>query len=401
MKKIQSVKSLSLICSKPMELLLFREGSAFSFSNMIWRRVNPLYTSIKSDTVQFFLHHKFINNILEHHTHIFNLKSYSYNSKNSLEFLEKSLETKASIPTFLRTLVTNTSKHSFDLNNHQFKIFNYHTRPFISSSFSLKEKTITQIHNIFNQHSNNTQHQKHSHIEQNKEEETYVEEKKTSQTKNIFNHFNTYLAHSTSLEKKQIFIEKHNKNFEHNQTYVETIKTHQRKNIFNHSTMHTPPIFSQKEQIYIHNRNKNSEHNKTYVEEKKASQRKNIMNQFHNNLTQHSISKYYLHDVNHRVINNTTDNTRVEIIYKKEQIKQEKHASTPSNNLQMEEKNYISSPLSIVNGIVSSNQHKENIESIVNHVETNMIQKVSDDVITKIEARWNREIMRRGGNYDG
>ncbi len=58
MKKLQTMKSLSLMSTKPIGLFQLKKGGTLSFSEMILKRTNPIFLSIKNDTVRFFLNIK-------------------------------------------------------------------------------------------------------------------------------------------------------------------------------------------------------------------------------------------------------------------------------------------------------------------------------------------------------
>ncbi|NEW61366.1 hypothetical protein GSY74_08735 [Sulfurovum sp. bin170] len=88
---------------------------------------------------------------------------------------------------------------------------------------------------------------------------------------------------------------------------------------------------------------------------------------------------------------NRADNTIVEITYKKENIKKEEQNTNSYSN--------INSPITIKNGVEVTDSHEEKIENLINTVEQRVIQRVSSDVMAKVEAKWSREIMRRGGDY--
>ncbi|NEW60827.1 hypothetical protein GSY74_05985, partial [Sulfurovum sp. bin170] len=87
MKRVQSVKSLSLMSSNPMGLLVFRMGGVFSFAETVLRRVNPIFLTIKNDAVLFFLYQNLKDNIVYYqhwHKHILNHSHY-----NSLSLLSE------------------------------------------------------------------------------------------------------------------------------------------------------------------------------------------------------------------------------------------------------------------------------------------------------------------------
>ena len=58
------------------------------------------------------------------------------------------------------------------------------------------------------------------------------------------------------------------------------------------------------------------------------------------------------------------------------------------------------SQLNIINGISSTSNYQNNIESSINNIEKRVIQKINSNVMAEVEAKWSREIMRRGGDYE-
>ncbi len=93
----------------------------------------------------------------------------------------------------------------------------------------------------------------------------------------------------------------------------------------------------------------------------------------------------------------------VEISYKKEPIKKNEIAKSPtlsSKQIESQESHMLNSPLLIKNGIEVINNHsEEEYTTIINNIEKKLIQTVSYKVMEKMEAMWSREIMRRGGDY--
>ncbi len=93
----------------------------------------------------------------------------------------------------------------------------------------------------------------------------------------------------------------------------------------------------------------------------------------------------------------------VEISYKKEPIKKNEIAKSPtlsSKQRESQESHMLNSPLLIKNGIEVINNHsEEEYTTIINNIEKKLIQTVSYKVMEKMEAMWSREIMRRGGDY--
>jgi len=95
----------------------------------------------------------------------------------------------------------------------------------------------------------------------------------------------------------------------------------------------------------------------------------------------------------------------VEIVYKQES-KIERTTETKKEKVEKNETHLqsLNSPLVIKNGTeihynTHNNYSEESIESLVTTIEQRVIQKVQTDLMERVEARWSREISRRGGDY--
>ena len=84
MKKLQTVRSLSLMSSKKMGLFQLKEREFFSFSKMISKRTHPILLSIKNDTVRFFLKVPKIEKSVVYHQHSHNDARTYYSIVNNI-----------------------------------------------------------------------------------------------------------------------------------------------------------------------------------------------------------------------------------------------------------------------------------------------------------------------------
>ena len=400
MKRVQSTKSLSLISSKPMALLVFNVEGIFSFSDMIFKRINPAFLNIASDATRFFLYQKLEVPIVHHwHKYLFK-ESYSnfYSTfSNVLKKHSSYNHNNSDIPS--QTKMMGMNQNFFESKN----LISNSTdlRPSPKTLLNITFPSSVEIHRTMKL----SQHKQHSpmysHIKESKTSHTHQNQKlysvntptkkNWSETKHlirseilnssshekhidIFNRSNSYLAHQFNLFQKNT-----------------------------HSTLLKPVRTKHKNQEWIF---------QNISMEKKLNQKAStginlstIIKSFHVNKPSTQIVHSNHNDTHNTIIPtelnyNNTDNTSVEIVYKKETIKQVTHTSHQSNNALIEEKNHMHSQLNIINGISSTSNYQNNIESSINNIEKRVIQKINSNVMAEVEAKWSREIMRRGGDYE-
>lgn len=388
MKKLQTMKSLSLMSTKPMGLFQLKKGGTLSFSEMILKRTNPIFLSIKNDTVRFFLKQLKLEKSVVHHHHLHKQEienSYITNHNNFKS--EKNLKVRD---------ILYVQKENLKENNNTF----------ISEGFNLTNNTYNKVKTVDETKvSTSKLHKKPNHSfstikQQNSLESTYLHPNITK-LKSSFPSFTRYLLNSEkdkntitlnveeNLKQENIlnfYQYEHKKMLQKNINSINNFTFHKSKNLKHSFPKHkTDNAFTSVYEQYkqIDKNNTTNMHN--------AFEKEEMINN-HNTIHKTQSSKNY----------HNYKNT-VEISYKKEPIKKEEIAkSTMSSSKQIEsqESHMLNSPLLIKNGIEVINNHSEEENTtIINNIEEKLIQTVSYKVMEKIESMWSREIMRRGGDY--
>ena len=371
MKKLQTMKFLSLMSTKPVGVFQLKKGGSLSFSEMILKRTNPIFLSIKNDAVRFFLKQQGVEKIVVHHQHLHKQEienSYIINY-NHLES-EKNLKVRDILYVQKENLQENLKENLKEHNNTYNKVETVNETKVYPSKLHKKSNylfsTIKQ---------------------QNSLEATYLQPNITK-VKSSFPSFIRYFLNNGKENLKQenilsFYQYEHKKMLQKNINSINNFTFHKSKNLKHSFPKHKiDNVFtSVYEQIDKHNTL--NLHN--------AFDKEEMINDHHHTMHKTQSSKNYH--------NYTSD---VQISYKKEPIKKEEMAKSsmlPSKQIESQESHILNSSLVIKDGVEVIHNSKEENTTIINHIEEKLIQTVSNKVMEKMEAKWSREIMRRGEYY--
>ena len=384
MKKLQTMKSLSLMSTKPMGLLQLKKGGTLSFSEMILKRTNPIFLSIKNDTVRFFLKQQGLENSVVHHHHLHKKEienSYITNHNNFKS--EKNLKVRDILYFQKENLRENNNtltSESFNLTNTYNKLeiidatnlsnFKFHKKSNHSFSTIKHEETINLNEKKYLKKENILAPLSIFHMTHNSKQNKIIKrEEENLKQKNILSFYQ--YGYKKTLENNINSI--NNFTFHKSRELKHSFSKYKTDNLFTF-------LYEQYKQIDKHNTNSTDMYN--------AFEKEEMIN------NQHTIHKIESSKNYH---NYKSD---VEISYKKEPIKKEEIEKSPTlsnNHKESQESHMLNSPLVIKNGVEVINN--EETTTIINNIEAKLIQSVSYKVMEKMEAMWSREIMRRGGDY--
>jgi len=426
MKKLQTMKSLSLMSTKPMGLFQLKKGGILSFSEMILKRTNPIFLSIKNDTVRFFLKQQGLeNSVVHHHLYKEEIENSFLTNYNNFKS-EKNLK----VRDILYLQRENVKENS---------------NTFISKSFNFTNNTYNKVETVDKTKISTSKfHKKSNHEFSTIKQQNTVSNQKYENTinQNIENNKGKFPAPVSILNMAHNF--KQNEIILNSQKYENTIN----QNIENNKEKFPAPVS-------ILNISHNSKQNKIIKSEEKKLNQNNILSFYQyeykkaldtmenslesktvvpniarfkplvptleKNLLQNAISSINNFTSLYKQIDmhNNTDThnifekkessknyhnykSDVEISYKKELVKNkkeeiEKSPTLSNNHKESQESHMLNSPLVIKNGVEMINN--EETTTIINNIEEKLIQTVSCKVMEKVEAMWSREIMRRGGDY--
>jgi len=411
MTKLQTMKSLSLMSPKPMGLFLFKKRDVLSFAEMILQRANPIFLGIENDTVRFFLKQQEIEKSVVHHHHL-----HKQDIKNSYVSNNKNLSNTKNLKVrdILYRQEGNSNTQTEVDNNHY--ILNNNVN---SNNLSNKAPSLSFLKNAFESET--------SMSNTNTTSRTSTKEKPEKLTKehilSFYQNEHKELLHNRVNLTKNFTLNKHGESYPFT---LQNIIDNSKKDINNthqNSSMIKKQEALKKENIlnFYQNEHKelldnrvNSTKNFTFHTSNESLQTfpkhkmENFSTLFYPTIdkekTNQQINTPIQSSSQNEVIKNHYNHTSemVKIIHKNNSLKTERtEASTTlsSKHIDTQNSHTLNTPLIIKDGLEVVNNYKEEQRSIINHIETKLIQKVSHEVMEKVEAMWNREIIRRGGDY--
>lgn len=397
MKKLKTMKSLSLMSPKPMGLFLFKQRDVLSFAEMILQRANPIILGIKNDTVQFFLKQQKIEKSVVHHHHLHKQdikNSYLSNNKNLSN--TKNLKVRDILYMQEGNFSTQT-----DVDNKHYMLNNNVN----SHNPSNETPSLSFLQNAFESETLMSNENTTSPTSTKGKLEKLTEE-------NILNFYQNehkeLLHNSINLTKNFTF----KKRRESHPFSLQNIIVNSKKNI-NNTHQNILNFYQNEHKKLLDNRVKSTE-NFTFHTSNESQQTfpKHKTENF-STLFYPTIDREKTNKPNHTPIQSSSQNEViknhynytsevVEIVHKNNSLKTEKvEASTTlsSKHIDTQNSHALNTPLIIKDGVEVVNNYNEEQRSMINHIETKLIQKVSHEVMEKVEAMWNREIIRRGGDY--
>jgi len=369
MKKLQTVKSLSLMSTKPMGLMQLKKRDVLSFSEMILKRILPTRLSIKNDTVRFFLKQANIETSVVHHQH-------SYKEEHSQYTLVKNINNHLTD----NMMIQNRNIEN-RINNFNTQLINKH---FIKINHNNSQSTIFQ-----NKLSNFKNFSYKLNKEKNKEE------------------LNSEITKKPLKIRDFLQYEQHNKTQVWEKQEVPTFQVYKKNHIENSNTITSLKSFIKdftvNTNIALKNNFSTSKSSNILTFQNQKNHTFSLQNQSKNmNIntdTQHKVFTNLQNRVEkHKQFLETEQNihnteVEVQIIYKQE--KKESSTNVQETKQVEHEKREV---LQTNNALSTINKSIEN-SKIFNTQQEELVQIISHKVIKKIETIWSREHMRRGGNY--
>jgi len=356
MKKLQTVKSLSLMSTKPMGLMqLKKRDVVLSFSEMILKRTLPTRLSIKNDTVRFFLKQADIETSVVHHQH-------SYKEEHSQYTLVKNINNHLTDNMMIQNRHIENRINNFNtqlINKHFIKINHNNSQSTIFQNKLHKEELKSEVTKEPLKVRDFLQYEQHN--------KTQVWEKQEVPTFQVYK--KNHIENSNTITSLKSFIKDFTVNT--NIALKNNFSTSKSSNIltFQNQKNHTFSLQNQSKNMNI---NTDTQHK--------------VFTNLQNRVEKH---KQFLETEQN--IHNTE--VEVQIIYKQE--KKESSTNVQETKQVEHEKREV---LQTNNALSTINKSIEN-SKIFNTQQEELVQIISHKVIKKIETIWSREHMRRGGNY--